>query len=142
MLKNSSNDCCIEFGTCFSNPNAAIGKRAYIGQRCNIGYALIGDDVLIGSNIDILSGRRQHATDRSDVSIMDQGGEFTAVSIGNGSWIGNRSVIMADIGENCVIGAGSVVVHPIESNCVAVGNPARVVKQRQASAAVDKEGKL
>jgi maltose O-acetyltransferase len=33
------------------------------------------------------------------------------------------------IGDNSVIGAGSVVTHDIPANTVAVGAPARVIKQ-------------
>ena len=33
------------------------------------------------------------------------------------------------IGNNVKIGAGSVVVKDIPDNCVAVGNPAKIVKQ-------------
>ncbi|MFZ1984976.1 MAG: hypothetical protein WAU91_11225, partial [Desulfatitalea sp.] len=33
------------------------------------------------------------------------------------------------IGENSIIGAGAIVVSSIPANCVAVGNPARVIKE-------------
>jgi len=33
------------------------------------------------------------------------------------------------IGDRSIVGAGSVVVHDIPSDCLAVGNPARVVRQ-------------
>ncbi len=33
------------------------------------------------------------------------------------------------IGENTVVGAGAVVVKDLPANVVAVGNPARVVRQ-------------
>ncbi len=33
------------------------------------------------------------------------------------------------IGDNCVIGGGSVVAHDIPANSIAVGNPARVVRE-------------
>jgi acetyltransferase-like isoleucine patch superfamily enzyme len=36
-----------------------------------------------------------------------------------------------DIGEGSVIGAGSVVVKPIPKYSVAVGCPAKVIKNRQ-----------
>jgi len=36
---------------------------------------------------------------------------------------------MAPIGSGTTIGAGSVVVRPIASQVVAVGNPARVIKE-------------
>jgi maltose O-acetyltransferase len=37
---------------------------------------------------------------------------------------------MADVGRRCVIGAGSVVTQPIPDDSVAVGSPAKVVRQR------------
>jgi len=52
------------------------------------------------------------------------------VVIGEGSWLGqNVCVIGASIGKNCVIGANSVVTSSIPDYSVAVGAPARVIKQ-------------
>ncbi|HLN31099.1 MAG TPA: hypothetical protein VK395_25385, partial [Gemmataceae bacterium] len=56
---------------------------------------------------------------------------FEQVVIGTNCWIGNSTVIMADIGANCVIGAGSVVVRSLPARSIAVGNPARVVRSRE-----------
>ena len=46
-------------------------------------------------------------------------------------WIGANAVITAGviIGKHCVIGAGSVVTKDIPDGSVAVGSPARIVKQ-------------
>ena len=52
------------------------------------------------------------------------------VRIHRGVWIGNSSVIMADVGAESVIGAGSVVVREIPERSVAAGNPAVVKKVR------------
>ena len=56
------------------------------------------------------------------------------VTIGDYCHIGWGALILpgAVIGNNCVIGARAVVprARPIPDNSVAVGNPARVVKQR------------
>ena len=51
--------------------------------------------------------------------------------IGAMTHIGANATILPDIiiGENVIIGAGAVVTKDIPSNCVAMGVPARVVKQ-------------
>lgn len=54
------------------------------------------------------------------------------VVIGNAVWMGDSVIVLPDvtIGDGAVIGAGSVVTKSIPDFCVAVGNPARVIKQR------------
>lgn len=126
-------ECCVGFGTMLTHPQTRIGHRVFIGGRCMIGKAVIEDDVAIGSNVDILSGRYQHNFDSTDRPILEQGGTFSRVRIGSNSWIGNSAVIMADIGEGCVVGAGSVVVKPVPPRSVIVGNPARLVRMREPS---------
>lgn len=51
--------------------------------------------------------------------------------IGNFTQIGAGSIVLPDIeiGDNVIIGAGSVITRSIPSNSVAVGTPARVIKQ-------------
>jgi acetyltransferase-like isoleucine patch superfamily enzyme len=116
----------VDFGTFFAHSEVVIGKGVYIGARCILGKCVIGDAVLIGSNVDILSGRRQHHFSDTERPTRDQGGQFTPVHIGRNTWLGNSSVIMADVGENTVVGAGSVVVHAAPPHAVVVGNPAAV----------------
>ncbi len=127
-LDQSPVDAGIGWGTWFSHPQVCIGKNVYVGCRCSIGMCEIGDDVLIGSNVDILSGRHQHRSEDATVLRNAQGGCFTAIQIGRNAWIGNSAVVMADVGEDSIIGAGSVVVKPIPPRCVAAGNPATVKK--------------
>ena len=123
-------DCCVEFGTYISHPEVSIGMGVYIGGRCTIGKCSIGDHALIGSNVDILSGRHQHRDDDPSVPRSAQGGSFTPIRIGANTWLGNSSVVMADVGDGSIIGAGSVVVKAIPSACVAAGNPAVVKRTR------------
>lgn len=53
------------------------------------------------------------------------------VKIGKKSWIGAGSIILpgVNIGQCCIIGAGAVVNRDIPSFSLAVGVPARVIKQ-------------
>lgn len=57
------------------------------------------------------------------------------VSIGRNVWIGENVMIMpgVDIGEGSVIGAHSVVTKSIPANSIAVGSPAKVIKQYSPS---------
>ena len=49
------------------------------------------------------------------------------------SWLGeNVAIIGASIGKNCVIGANAVVTDDIPDYSVAVGIPARVIRQYDA----------
>jgi virginiamycin A acetyltransferase len=125
-------DCHVGFGTTFAHADAEIHGGVYIGSRCTIGSAILEQDVTIGSNVDLLSGRRQHGFARADMPVQNQAGRYERVRIGRNSWIGNSSVIMANVGEQSVIGAAAVVVRPIAAGSVAVGNPATVIRNRAA----------
>jgi acetyltransferase-like isoleucine patch superfamily enzyme len=129
-LDECSPDCCLSFGTILSKRGARIGRRVYVGTGCTLGLVTLEDDVLLASNVDVLSGSAQHRFDDPDRPVREQGGEFTRVTIGADTWIGNRAVVMADVGRRCVIGAGSVVTKPVPDGSVAVGSPARIVGQR------------
>jgi maltose O-acetyltransferase len=53
------------------------------------------------------------------------------IKIGNNVWLGGGVIVCpgVTIGDNTTIGAGSVVTKDIPANVLAVGNPARVIKQ-------------
>lgn len=121
----------ISFGSVFSHPEVTLGDTVYIGVGCMVGNVELQDDVLLGSHVSIINGNRQHGIDRLDIPVREQPGEFPRITIGQDSWIGDRAVVMADVGKHCVVGAGSVVTKPLEDYAIAVGNPARVIGSRQ-----------
>jgi maltose O-acetyltransferase len=53
------------------------------------------------------------------------------ITIGDNVWLGGGVIVGpgVTIGDNTVVGAGSVVVKDLPANVVAVGNPARVVRE-------------
>jgi len=53
------------------------------------------------------------------------------ISIGENVWLGTRVIVMpgVTIGNDCAIGAGSIVTHDIPSRTLAIGSPARVVRE-------------
>ena len=130
VLPSCGADCWISFGTVFSHSAASIGQRTYVGVSCMLGDVTLEDDVLLGSHVSIINGNRQHGIERLDIPIREQPGEFPRVTIGRDTWVGDRSIVMADVGKHCVIGAGSVVTKPIPDYAIAYGNPARIVRFR------------
>ncbi len=107
-----------------------VGHHTRIGLGSTIiGPVTIGDNVHLAQNV-VISGLN-HNFEEVDKTIAEQGVSTKHVIVENDVWIGANSVIPAGvrIGKHVVIGAGSVVTKDIPSYSVAVGNPARVIKQ-------------
>jgi acetyltransferase-like isoleucine patch superfamily enzyme len=121
------------FGTVFSHADCAIGRSVYVGVYCCIGEVTLEDDVLIGSHVSIMNGSRQHGVERLDVPVREQPGVWPRVTVGRDSWIGDRAVVMSDVGRHCVVGAGSVVTGPVPDYAIVVGVPARIVGRRRGA---------
>lgn len=96
-------------------------------QSCN--NVCIGNDVLIASNVFICD--YNHGVKNTEGSYLNNFLTTSEVHIEDGVWIGQGAYILpgVKIGKNAVIGAGSVVTKEIPQYCMAVGNPAKVVKQ-------------
>lgn len=116
---------------CFDN-----GKNIFIGNNFTGNFNLtildikevyIGDNVMIAPNTTIttvghpLSPKKRRA-------YLAQAKE---IKIGDDVWIGANVTILpgVTIGNNVVIGAGAVVTKDIPDNSLAVGVPARVIKE-------------
>jgi acetyltransferase-like isoleucine patch superfamily enzyme len=118
------------FGTLLSSRQATIGDHVYIGSHCVIGNVDLGADVLLGSNVHLLSGQAQHGIADLERPIRLQPGHYQRIQVGEDTWVGNGAIVMASVGSKCVIGAGSVVVADIPDGSVAAGNPARILRSR------------
>ena len=127
----------VSFGSFFAHPDAELGCGVYIGSYCILGSCRIGDRTQIASQVQVLSGRQQHSRDSEGRITGANEGKFEPIEIGSDCWIGAASIIMADIGPGTTIGAGTVVVRPVEAQVVAVGNPARIVKQLSIAVPAD-----
>jgi len=107
-----------------------IGNRTKIGlSNTIIGPVTIGNDIRLAQNI-TLSGLNHSYTD-VNLPIHAQGVSTAPIVIKDETWIGANVVIVAGVtvGKHCIIAAGSIVTKDIPSYSVAVGNPARVIKQ-------------
>jgi len=99
----------------------------------NSAEIVIEDDVLIGSGVHIYVTK--HCFDDPAQPIINQGYcKSEGITLKKGCWIGALAIILpgVTIGENAVIGAGAVVTTDIPPRAVAVGNPAKVIKQIRA----------
>ncbi|MDB5103932.1 MAG: lacA 1 [Fibrobacteres bacterium] len=130
-LPRLGTDACICFGATLSHPGIEIGEKAYIGPFCNLGLCSLGDHVLLGTGVHVMSGFAQHGIADLEIPIREQPGTMVRVSIGEDCWIGNKAVIGADVGRKCVVGAASLVNRELPEYSVAVGNPARVLRSRK-----------
>jgi virginiamycin A acetyltransferase len=131
VLPRCRKDACISFGTIISHPTAELGRGTYVGAYCILGDVTLEDDVLLGSQVSVINGGGQHGIERLDIPMREQPGTWTRVTIGRDSWIGDRAIVLADVGKHCVIGAGSVVTKPIPDYAIAAGVPAKVLRYRK-----------
>lgn len=117
----------------FPQPKISIGNNCYIAYFFSI---LSGADVVIGNNVliasHVLIASENHGMDpECGIPYMDQALSSSPVSIGNDCWIGERVIVLpgVSIGPGSIIGAGSVVSKDIPAHSIALGSPAKVVKQ-------------
>lgn len=112
----------------------SIGENSMIGDFCNLfGHSrlYIGRDVMVASGARIVPQR--HTFESLETPIKDQPCESAGIEIGDDVWIGTNVVILdgVRIGNGSVIGAGSVVTESVPEFSVAVGIPAKVVRDRR-----------
>jgi acetyltransferase-like isoleucine patch superfamily enzyme len=131
-----------------------IGRWVHIGDgnsiRCHEGSLRIGDKVVMGRNntvncyLDVEIGAAtlvadwvyvtdfDHRIDDVHTPIKDQGIVKAPVRIGPDTWLGVKSSVLRGtrIGRGTVVGAHAVVRGDVPEYSIAVGAPARVVRNR------------
>lgn len=111
------------------------GTRTRFGARSFANFGLtvldvaavvIGEDVQIGPNVQLLTAT--HPLDPSQRRDKWEGAE--PITIGNNVWLGGGVIVCpgVTIGDDTVVGAGSVVTRSLPAGVIAVGSPARVVR--------------
>lgn len=113
----------------------SIGARTFINYNftaLDVARITIGDDVQIGPNVQLLTPT--HPLEPGPR--RDKLEAARPISIGNNVWLGGGVIVLpgVSIGENTVVGAGAVVTKDLPPNVVAVGNPARIVRELDADA--------
>lgn len=121
----------VEFGTIFSRADSSIGENVYIGPMCHIGLVDIERNVLLAAGVHVPSGPATHGIEDLSRPIREQPGELRRVRVGEGSWVGSATVIMADIGRDTVVASGAVVTKPMPERAIVGGVPAEVIRSRE-----------
>ncbi len=112
------------------------GTHISIGARCFANFGLvaldvatiaIGDDVQIGPHVQLLTPT--HPLDAQARRDKWEGAQ--PITIGDNVWLGGGVIVCpgVSIGADTVVGAGSVVTRDLPAGVLAVGNPARVVRE-------------
>lgn len=109
-----------------------VGSRTIFGHHCTIGAkesVRIGADCLIAEMVSVRDNDHVISNDQG-LPYRDQGHVTSPVTIGTNVWLGARTVVGRGvrIGDNSVVGAGAVVTRDVPANSLAVGVPARVIR--------------
>jgi acetyltransferase-like isoleucine patch superfamily enzyme len=90
----------------------------------------IGDNVIIGANCSIFDTDFHHSD--PNVRFRNKVMPSRPVSVENNVFIGFNCIILkgVTIGQNSVIGANSVVISSIPKNSIAMGNPCKIIIQK------------
>lgn len=124
--------CYISPGVWFGSERVTIGRGTFVNYRCMFNTSA---PISIGANCDI-GMEVLFATSSHEVgSSSRRAGCAVAlpIAVGDGVWIGARSVILpgATIGDGAVIAAGAVVTGNVEPNALYGGVPAKRMRDLQ-----------
>ncbi len=130
----------VQKGASFSH-RTELGDRSGIGAGSKLyGRVVIGEDVMMGPRCVIYT--QNHSFDRLDIPMDKQGmQEEKPVYVGNDVWIGGGVTILpgVKIGNGAILGACAVVTKDVPDYAIVGGNPAKILKYRNAPQCEKKE---
>ena len=115
---------------CDYGSGISIGDRTFVNYGCvmlDVAPIRIGSACQLATNVQLLT-----ATHPVDPEARRLGWEYgEPITIGDNVWLGGGVVVCpgVEIGDDTVVGAGAVVTRDLPSGVVAVGNPARVLRE-------------
>jgi acetyltransferase-like isoleucine patch superfamily enzyme len=108
--------------------NLRFGRNVFVNHGCtamDFGGIDIGDDVLIGPNVQLLSSGHplDPATRRHSITTAP-------IRIGRGVWIAAGATILqgVTVGDDAVVAAGAVVTKDVPPRTLVAGVPARAIR--------------
>lgn len=126
----------------FTRPHMVMGGHLLIGDDVHFNHSIeidysggvtIEDDVWLSQHI--LIETHEHIYEAGKKK-SDWQRSTSPLVIRQGAWIGANVTILGqvrEIGSNAIIAAGSVVTKDVEANCIFAGNPARKLKNLNAT---------
>jgi acetyltransferase-like isoleucine patch superfamily enzyme len=114
--------------------SVSFGDDAHVQPGCY--FVAIGQSIRIGRNAQIAPNCAfypyNHGTDPIRPIHEQQLRSKGDIEIADDAWLGYGAVVVSgvSIGEGAVVGAGSVVTRSLPAGVVAVGSPARIVRER------------
>lgn len=127
--------------------HSSLGDYSYCVENTQIAYAEIGKFANIAAHVRIYASKHpmqraslHHFTYRSswyfdgetdDAAFFEWRAEH-GISIGHDTWIGHGAVIMpgVKVGHGAIIGSNAVVTRDVADFAIAVGVPAKPIRQR------------
>jgi acetyltransferase-like isoleucine patch superfamily enzyme len=108
--------------------NIRVGRNVFINQCCtltDIGGIEIGDDVMIGPNVSLISSGHPLDPERRRREVT-----AAPITIGRNVWLGAGATVLqgVTVGDDAVVAAGAVVTRDVPPATLVAGVPARVVK--------------
>ncbi len=127
--------------------HSTLGDYSYCVEGTQIAYAEIGKFANIAANVRIYASKHpmqraslHHFTYRSswyfegeaDDAAFFEWRADNGISIGHDTWIGHGAVIMpgVKVGNGAIIGSNAVVTKDVADFAIAVGVPAKPIRQR------------
>lgn len=127
-------DCVLDRGAVLhAAGDLVVGDRTIIGHHASLAAkqsVRIGRNCMLAEMVSVRD--HDHRFEDLDTPIRDQGAVSAPVVIEDDVWLGGGVVVTAGvrIGRGTVVGARSVVTGDLPAGVVAVGAPARVVRDR------------
>ena len=115
---------------CDYGSNITIGVGTFVNFGCvmlDVAPIRIGDNCQIATGVHIVTAT--HPVDPEPRRLGWESAE--PITIGDNVWLGSAVVVCpgVTIGNDTVVGAGAVVTHDLPAGVVALGIPARVVRE-------------
>jgi maltose O-acetyltransferase len=115
---------------CEFGAHISVGPRTFVNFNAvflDVAPITVGADCQIGPGVQLLTPNHELDAERRRAG-WENG---TPVTLGDNVWLGGGVIVCpgVTIGENTVVGAGSVVNKDLPAGVLAVGNPARIVRE-------------